>query len=109
MSAAPAGSSVAHAVPAVSHQAAEVALRDSKGHVLAVIFRNMDGAYGSHHLKAAAIDERRLMSDPDTPKMASAGRTSSVTTGSGQSNDVYRFMYHRAAPAPYTAPSRAGT
>lgn len=89
---------------------AEVALRDSKKRVLAIVIRNADGAHGHHLLASTRLEEsdcgdlqRRTAAGSEQSNvrqdMAMAGpcRTSSLTTGSGTTNDVFKTLFNGAA------------
>ena len=71
----------------------EVVLTNPGGKPTAVVVRNFDGAHGRHVLAhaAAIIDERKFKPE-GTPMMATAKRTSSVTSGATMSNDVFRLL-----------------
>ena len=61
------------------------------GDVLAVIVRDFDGARGRHVLAHAGLDQTKFKERE--AKMAHPGMISSLTTGSTQTNDVFRLLY----------------
>ena len=61
------------------------------GAVLAVIVRDFDGARG-HVLAHAGLDQTKFKERE--AKMAHPGMISSLTTGSTQTNDVFRLLRH---------------
>ena len=71
----------------------EIALRDKNGHPIAIVFRNFDGARGARLLASAALNPAHFLRDDGDPTpgtttaMAGPNRTSSLTMGSGQSNN----------------------
>ena len=79
----------------------ETALLSKNGSILAVIFRNVDGARGRHCLASAGI----RLADSNVPQdlaMAGPNRTSSLTTGA-TTMDVFKTLYNG------TADERGGT
>ena len=71
----------------------EVALRDSKGSILAVVIRNADGALGRRFVADAGI-RLEESNARQTMAMAGPGRTSSLTTGTTTSNDNFKTLYN---------------
>ena len=79
---------------------AEVVLRDRRtSHALAICFRNLDGVNGRNILKCARIDPAAFL-PPRTPRMAAGNRTSSVTDGSTETNDIFELKYRKMKPEP---------
>lgn len=76
-------------------QNAEVALRNAKGQILAVVLRNADGAYGRRMVATANIhlEYSNLRSEM---AMAGPNRTSSLTSGS-TTFDNFETMYNNLA------------
>lgn len=78
---------------------AEVLLRGKRGEVLAVVFRNFDGAHGRHVVKSADIRPGESNIRPGTAKaMAEPGRTSSLTKGNSISNDNFEVLFNSSQP-----------
>jgi hypothetical protein len=73
----------------------EVVLREPNGarRPLAFVVRNLDGAHGRHILARANIPEDAVTRG-NAPKMAGVGRTSALTKGSGQTNDIMLTLVH---------------
>ena len=82
----------------------EVVLREPTAaqRPIAVVVRNLDGAHGRHVLACARIPPN-AMTNSNAPKMAGYGRTSALTKGSGQTNDVMRTLVHNeGAPGEFS-------
>ena len=74
---------------------AEVVLRAAEGGVLAMVLRNVDGAHGRHLLASAGIRLEASSVHPGTSRaMAGPNRTSSLTTGSTASNDIFQTLFN---------------
>ena len=80
---------------------AEVVMRDRRNHAIAILYRNLDGAYGRHILASAGIDPSQFL-PPDCPRMAAGNRTTSVTTGSTETNDVFQLRSRNMRPPPHS-------
>ena len=80
---------------------AEVVMRDLRNHAIAIVYRNLDGANGRHILASAGIDPSQFL-PPDCPRMAAGNRTSSVTTGSTETNDVFQLRSRNMRPPPHS-------
>lgn len=89
---------------------AEVALRDAKKRVIALVIRNADGAHGSHLLASTRLEEsscgelercsaagRQQSNVRQDMAMAGPCRTSSLTSGSGTMNDVFKTLFNGTA------------
>ena len=80
---------------------AEVVMRDLRNHAIAIVYRNLDGANGRHILESAGIDPSQFL-PPNCPRMAAGHRTSSVTTGSTETNDVFQLRLRNMQPPPHS-------
>lgn len=80
---------------------AEVVMRDRRNHAIAILYRNLDGANGRHILASAGIDPSQFL-PPDCPRMAAGNRTTSVTTGSTETNDVFQLRSRNMRPPPHS-------
>lgn len=72
---------------------AEIALRNLKGGILAVVLRNADGAFGRHLLASVDIDPSKSNVRSDMA-MAGPGRSSSLTSGAGTLGDNFRTPFN---------------
>jgi hypothetical protein len=72
---------------------AQVALKNKTGKIIAIVFRNFDGAHGRRLLHAAHIPQNEFLL-PGMPRMAEVGRISAVTTGTTEGNDVFQLKYN---------------
>jgi hypothetical protein len=76
-----------------------VALRDKAERPLCIVFPNFDGAYGRHLIASANLQQDpHFPLPPGKPRMAEIGRTSSVTTGTTEGNDIFDLLSNRAVP-----------
>ena len=74
----------------------EVILREPKpgGLPLAMVVRNLDGERGRRLLASARIPPNEVDHEGNAPKMAGYNRTSALTQGAGQTNDVLSTLVH---------------
>ena len=80
---------------------AEVVMRDLRNRAIAIVYRNLDGANGRHILESAGIEPSQFL-PLNCPRMAAGNRTSSVTTGSTETNDIFQLRSRNMQPPPHS-------